>query len=113
MVKSFFIILIKYLVARPRTFTKGRQLEVQNKLLLDDLFDYPLYELTIIFFSVSIFHHGLIITLLSKSLLVQYCDKPKFKTYYWSSFCQWIKQFWFTHHHLQGFRSNPNPLKGY
>ena len=88
MVKSFFIILIKYLVARPRTFTKGRQLEVQNKLLLDDPFDYPLYELTIIFFSVSIFHHGLIITLLSKSLLVQYCDKPKFKTYYWSSFCQ-------------------------
>ena len=58
MVKSFFIILIKYLVARPRTFTKGRQLEVQNKLLLDDLSDYPLYELTIIFFSVSIFHHG-------------------------------------------------------
>lgn len=49
MVKSFFIILIKYLVVRPRTFTKGRQLEVQNKLLLDDLFDYPLYELTIIF----------------------------------------------------------------
>lgn len=47
MVKSFFIILIKYLVVRPRTFTKGRQLEVQNKLLLDDLFDYPLYELTI------------------------------------------------------------------
>ncbi len=46
---------------RPRTFTKGRQLEVQNKLLLDDLFDYPLYELTIIFFSVSIFHHGQII----------------------------------------------------
>lgn len=113
MVKSFFIILIKYLVARPRTLTLGRPAKVQNKLLLDDLFDYPSLCQTIIFFSASMFRHGLIITLLSKSLLVQYCDKPKFKTYYWSSFCQWTKQFWFTHHHLQGFRSNPNPLKGY
>ena len=113
MVKSFFIILIKYLVARPRTLTLGRPAKVQNKLLLDDLFDYPSLCQTIIFFSASMFRHGLIITLLSKSLLVQYRDKPKFKTCYWSSFYQWIKQFWSTHHHLQGFRSNPNPPKGY
>ena len=68
------------MIARPRTLTLGRPAKVQNKLLLDDLFDYPSLCQTIIFFSASMFRHGLIITLLSKSLLVQLRGIPKYAT---------------------------------